>query len=116
MSPNTSMKFLNIKMSAGTLSKLQGYPVFNMANEQVKDKTGADVLLNAVYKSFEDIVRYNNSGNTVIHREIVLTGNASTSKTTYKRKKPPGSPSHVVTKKRSSNNKEDMERVEESAV
>ena len=58
--PNTSGQMLNIKMSAGALSKLQSYPVFNMATEQVKDKAGADILLKGVYKIFEDIVRHNN--------------------------------------------------------
>ena len=114
--PNTSGQMLNIKMSAGALSKLQSYPVFNMANEQVKDKTGADILLKAVYKAFEDIVRHNNEGKTVIHGAIASIGNATRSATTYKRKKPHGSPSNVSKTQRSKVSKQDMETVEESTV
>ena len=35
-----------------------------MAIEQVMDKYGADILLKAVYKAYEYILRYNNKGKT----------------------------------------------------
>ena len=69
-----------------------------MANEQVTDGTGADILLTAMYKAYEDIARYNNKGMTVIVGAIASTGNATTNGATYTHKKPIGSPSSVSRK------------------
>ena len=62
--PTTSGQMLNLKMSARAISKLTAYPVFNMANEQVKDNHAANILLTAQYKAYEDMLRYNNEGKT----------------------------------------------------
>ena len=67
---------LNLKMSAGAISKLTAYPVFNMANEQVKDNHAANILLTAQYKAYEDILRYKNKGNTERVGVIASTGSA----------------------------------------
>ena len=52
-----SGQMLNLKMAAGASPTLQSYPVFNMTNKQVKDDSGADILLTANYKVYEDILR-----------------------------------------------------------
>ena len=82
----------------------------------MKDKTGADILLNTVYKAFDDIAGYYNGRKTMIHGEIASTDNITKSESTCKHKKPPGSPSNVATNKSSKISKEGMERVEESIV
>ena len=95
-------------MSAGAISKLTAYPVFNMANEQVKDNHAANILLTAQYKAYEDILRYNNEGKTEIVGAIASTGNANTNGAKYKYKKPVGSPSNISSKKRSKGSKYGM--------
>ena len=70
-----------------------------MAIEQVMDKYGADILLKAVYKAYEYILRYNNKGKTERVGVIALTGNAPTNLAKYKRMKPIGSPSNRSSKK-----------------
>ena len=121
---NTSGQMLNIKMSVSALSKLQSYPVFNMATEQVRDQTGADILMKGVYKIFEDIVRHNNNGKTVVDGAIASTGIVARTSSAYKRKKPQGSPRHRkkrhgsldLPSSRSNVSKQDMDTVQESAL
>ena len=114
--PTTSGQMLNLKMSAGAISKLTAYPVFNMANEQVKDNHAANILLTAQYKAYEDILRYNNEGKTERVGAIASTGNATTNLAKYKHMKPIGSPSNRSSKKRSKGSKDGMGIVKESLV
>ena len=113
--PTTSGQMLNLKMSAGAISKLTAYPVFNMANEQVKDNHADNILLTAQYKAYEDILRYNNKKTGRVGA-IASTGNATTNLAKYKHMKPIGSPSNRSSKKRSKGSKDGMGIVKESLV
>jgi len=113
--PTTSRQMLNLKMSAGAISKLTAYPVFNMANEQVKDNHADNILLTAQYKAYEDILRYNNKKTGRVGA-IASTGNATTNLAKYKHMKPIGSPSNRSSKKRSKGSKDGMGIVKESLV
>ena len=87
-----------------------------MANEQVKDDHGADILLTAVYKAYEDMLRCNYEGKREMVGAIASTGNTTTKGAKYTRKTPIGSPSNISSKKRSKGSKDGMGIVEESMV
>ena len=114
--PSTLGQTMNLKMSAGALSRLKAYPVFNMANELVTNDHEADILLAAQYKAHEDIMRYKNRGNTAREGTIASTGSVVNSHAKYKRKKPIGSPKNRSNRKRSNQSNDGMHTVNESAV
>ena len=81
LSSNSLGHMLNLKMSAGALSKVQAYPVFNMADEQVNVDNEPAILLTAIYKAYEYIVWYNNVGKIVIAGSISSTRKPTVSST-----------------------------------
>ena len=114
--PSTFGQTLNLKMSAGALSRLKAYPVFNMANELVTDAHEANILLTAQYKAHEEILRYKNRGKTEREGTIASTGIVVNNHATYKRIKPIGSPKNRSNRKRSNQSNDGMYTVNESAM
>ena len=114
--PSTLGQTLNLKMSAGALSRLKAYPVFNMANELVTDNHEASILLTARYKAHEDMLRYKNRGKTESEGTIASTDIMVDNYATYKRMKPIGSRKNRSNKKRSNQSNDGMYTVNESAV
>ena len=99
--PSTSGQTLNLKMSAGALARLKAYPVFNTANELVTDANGANILITAQYKTYEEFLGYKNKEKTERVGTIASTGIATGPHAKYKRMKPIGSPTNSSKKKRS---------------
>ena len=82
----------------------------------MKDAYGANILLRANYKAYEDMLRYTNEGKSEIVGAIASTGSAITNGAKYKRNKPIGSPSNISSKNCSRGSKYGMGIVEESTV
>jgi hypothetical protein len=91
---------LTVKMSESALANLQTYPLFNMITEHVKDAAGREIVRGGLHNIFEQLLTNNNKGNVTLPGNIATTGNLTTSRSAYKRKKPPGSPTHADRAKR----------------